>query len=135
MKNKKNKENLHICTQDEIAEVYYSDERKVFVDTGIDEFVALYKDVPDIIVDFNRKLGSVDLKIYDFETAEEIITTFGHFLHKANTDVREDIIERLVKLQNNVEEIHDYMVIDEADLKEFYTSQGVYDYLKEERGD
>lgn len=135
MKNKKNKENLHICTQDEIAEVYYSDERKVFVDTGIDEFVALYKDVPDIIVDFNRKLGSVDLKIYDFETAEEIITTFGHLLHKANPDVREDIIERLVKLQNNVEEIHDYMVIDEADLKGFYTSQGVYDYLKEERGD
>lgn len=135
MKNKKNKENLHICTQDEIAEIYYSDEKKVFVDTGIDEFVALYKDVPDIIVDFNRKLGSVDLKIFDFETAEEIITTFGHFLHKANPDVREDIIERLVRLQNNVEEIHDYMVIDEADLKEFYTSQGVYDYLKEERGD
>ena len=64
MKNKKNKENLHICTQDEIAEIYYSDERKVFVDTGIDEFVALYKDVPDIIVAFNRKLRSVDLKIY-----------------------------------------------------------------------
>lgn len=135
MKIKKNKDKLHICTQDEIAEIYYSDERKVFVDTGIDEFVALYKDVPDIIVDFNRKLGSVDLKIFDFETAEEIITTFGHFLHKANPDVRKDIIERLVNLQNNSEDIHDYMVIDEADLKEFYTSRGVYDYLENERGD
>ena len=135
MKNKKNKDKLHICTQDEIAEIYYSDERKVFVDTGIDEFIALYKNIPDIIVDLNRKLGSVDLKIFDFETAEEIITTFGHFLHNANPDVRKDIIERLVNLQNNVEEINDYMVIDEADLKEFYTSRGVYDYLEEERGD
>lgn len=135
MKNTINKDKLHICTQDEIEEIYYSDERKVFVDTGIDEFIALYKDVPDIIVDFNRKLGSVDLKIFDFETAEEIITTFGHFLHKANPDVRKDIIERLVKLQNNVEEINDYMVIDEADLKEFYTSRGVYEFLEEERGD
>ena len=66
---------------------------------------------------------------------EEIITTFGHFLHKVNPEVRKDIIERLVKLQNNAEEIHDYMVIDEADLKEFYTSRGVYDYLEDERGD
>ena len=135
MMNKKNKDKLHICTQDEIAEIYYSDERKVFVDTGIDEFIALYKNIPDIIVDLNRKLGSVDLKIFDFETAEEIITTFGHFLHKANPDVRKDIIERLVKLQNNVEEINDYMVIDEADLKEFYTSRGVFEFLEEERGD
>ena len=135
MKNMINKDKLHICTQDEIAEIYYSDERKVFVDTGIDEFIALYKNIPDIIVDLNRKLGSVDLKIFDFETAEEIITTYGHFLNKANSDVREDIIERLVKLQNNEEEINEYMVIDEADLKEFYTSRGVYDYLEDERGD
>lgn len=135
MMNKKNKDKLHICTQDEIAEIYYSDERKVFVDTGIDEFIALYKNIPDIIVDLNKKLGSVDLKIFDFETAEEIITTFGHFLNRANPDVREDIIERLIKLQNNEEEINEYMVIDEADLKEFYTSRGVYDYLEEERGD
>ena len=131
----KNKDKLHICTQDEIAEIYYSDERKVFVDTGIDEFIGLYKDIPDIIIDFNRKLGSIDLKVFDFETAEELLSTFGHFLNKANPDVREDIIERLVKLQQNKVEVNDYKIIDESDLKEFYTSQGVYDYLDEERGD
>ena len=38
-------------------------ERLVFIDDGIDEAIGRFRDLPDIIVDLNRKFGTKDLKI------------------------------------------------------------------------
>lgn len=100
-------------------------ERLVFVDDGIDEVIARFKDLPDIIVDFNRKFGSKDLKIYNFIEPEDkpIITTFGMYLNKISSQDRQEIIERLNKLQQFEEDVKDYKLINMEDLLEYYRSR------------
>lgn len=100
-------------------------ERLVFVDDGIDEVIARFKDLPDIIVDLNRKFGSRDLKIYNFIEPEDepIITTFGMYLNKISSQDRQEIIERLNKLQQYEDDIKDYKVINIDDLLEYYRSR------------
>lgn len=101
----------------EIKEILKNNVKLVYVDTGMDEFIARYEDLPDVIVDVANKLyHSINLKIYDFDDPDidnPILTTCGYFLDKCDTTVREDIIERLVKLQTEVEQIKDYKIIDE----------------------
>ena len=100
-------------------------ERLVFVDDGIDEVIAKFKDLPDIIVDLNRKFGSRDLKIYNFIEPEDepIITTFGMYLNKISSQDRQEIIERLNKLQQYEDDVKDYKVINIDDLLEYYRSR------------
>ena len=100
-------------------------ERLVFVDDGIDEVIARFKDIPDIIVDLNRKFGSKDLKVYNFIEPEDepIITTFGMYLNKISFQDRQEIIERLNKLQQFEEDIKDYKLINIDDLLEYYRSR------------
>ena len=89
------------------------------------EVVARYEDLPDIIVDINDKLGYVvDLKVYDYQnpSSNPILTTFGPFLNKCDPKVREDIIDRLVKLQQEEESVKDYKVIDEDMLEDVRNS-------------
>lgn len=100
-------------------------ERLVFIDDGIDEVIGRFKDLPNIIVDLNRKFGSKDLKIRNFIEPEDepIIETFGMFLHKISPEDREEIIEELNKLQQYDKEISDYKLIAMEDLAEFYKSR------------
>ena len=100
-------------------------ERLVFIDDGIDEVIGRFKDLPNIIVDLNRKFGSKDLKIRNFIEPEDepIIETFGMFLHKISSEDREEIIEELNKLQQYDKEISDYKLITMEDLAEFYKSR------------
>ena len=100
-------------------------ERLVFIDDGIDEVIGRFKDLPNIIVDLNRKFGSKDLKIRNFIEPEEepIIETFGMFLHKISPEDRAEIIEDLNKLQQYDKEISDYKLINMEDLAEFYKSR------------
>ena len=100
-------------------------ERLVFIDDGIDEVIGRFKDLPNIIVDLNRKFGSKDLKIRNFIEPEEepIIETFGMFLHKIFPEDRAEIIEDLNKLQQYDKEISDYKLINMEDLVEFYKSR------------
>ena len=100
-------------------------ERLVFIDDGIDEVIGRFKDLPNIIVDLNRKFGSKDLKIRNFIEPEEepIIETFGMFLHKISPEDRDEIIEELNKLQQYDKEISDYKLINMEDLVEFYKSR------------
>ena len=100
-------------------------ERLVFVDDGIDEVIARFKDLPDIIVDLNRKFGSRDLKIYNFIEPEDepIITTLGMYSNKISSQDRQEIIERLNKLQQFEEDIKDYKLINIDDLLEYYRSR------------
>lgn len=118
MKNDNNEINFY--TPDEIKKVIKNryNERLVFINDGTDEVIGRFIDLPDIIVDLNRKFGSKDLKIYNFVEPEDepIITTYGMFLNKISPEDREQIIDRLNKLQQCKEEINDYKVIDIEDL-------------------
>lgn len=118
MKNDNNEINFY--TPDEIKKVIKNryNERLVFINDGTDEVIGRFVDLPDIIVDLNRKFGSKDLKIYNFVEPEDepIITTYGMFLNKISPEDREQIIDRLNKLQQCEEEIKDYKVIDIEDL-------------------
>jgi hypothetical protein len=101
--------------EEEIKQLLNDKVKMVYVDTGSEEIVARYDDLPDVIVDINDKLGTTDLKVYDFQnpSTTPMLTTFGPFLNKCDPKVREDIIDRLVKLQLGEEEIKEYKVIDE----------------------
>lgn len=109
----------------DIVELLKNNVHLVYVDTGSEEVVARYEDLPDIIVDINDKLGYVvDLKVYDYQnpSSNPILTTFGPFLNKCDPKVREDIIDRLVNLQQEEESVKDYKVIDEDMLEDVRNS-------------
>lgn len=109
-----NQKLLNQYNKDEIKEILTSNERLVYVDTGNEEIVSKYNDLPDIIVDINDKIGSTNLTVMEFDNPSKILlTTFGPFLNKCNPDVRKDIIDRLNNLQLGIEEVKDYKVIDE----------------------
>ena len=118
---------LKFYTNEEIEKLIneIQTERLVFIDDGIDEVIGRFKDLPNIIVDLNRKFGSKDLKIRNFIEPEDepIIETFGMFLHKISSEDREEIIEELNKLQQYDKEISDYKLITMEDLAEFYKSR------------
>ena len=116
---------LNFYTIDEIGKLIkeIDIERLVFVDTGVEEVLARYRDLPDIIVDFFDKYQFPDLTVYDFKTDEKLLTTFGPFLNKCKPEVREEIIERLVGLQREEIEVKDYKVINIEDLLEYYRSR------------
>ena len=61
------KDNIEIkfCTNEEIEILIneFQTERLVFIDDGIDEVIGRFRDLPNIIVDLNRKFGSKDLNI------------------------------------------------------------------------
>ena len=100
--------------KDEIKELLNSNEKLVYIDTGSEEIVSKYNDLPDIILDINDKIGSTNLTVMEFDNPSKILlTTFGPFLNKCNPDVRKDIIDRLNNLQQGIEGIKDYKVIDE----------------------
>ena len=116
---------LNFYTIDEIGKLIKERdiERLVFVDTGVEEVLARYRDLPDIIVDFFDKYQFPDLTVYDFKTDEKLLTTFGPFLNKCKPEVREEIIERLIGLQREEIEVKDYKVINIEDLLEYYRSR------------
>ena len=118
---------IKFYTEDEIEKLIkeIEIERLVFIDDGVDEVIGRFRDLPDIIVDLNRKFGSKDLKIRKFIEPEEepIIETFGMFLHKISPDDREQIIDRLNQLQQNEIEVADYKLIDIEDLLDYYKSR------------
>ena len=113
----KNQSLLNLYNEDEIKKLLNDKVKMVYIDNGSEEFVARYEDLPDIIVDVNEKLGHTEnLKVYDFDNLildEPILTTIGYFLDKCDPNVRADIIDRLIGLQQGEIEIKDYKVIDE----------------------
>lgn len=118
---------IKFYTKDEIEKLIneIEIERLVFIDDGIDEVIGKFRDLPDIIVDLNRKFDSKDLRIRNFIEPEEepIIETFGMFLHKISPEDREQIIDRLNQLQQNEIEIADYKLLDIEDLLDYYKSR------------
>ena len=117
-----NQEILKFYNKDEIKQLLNSNERLVFIDNGSEEIVAKYDDLPDVIVDVNEKLGHTEnLRVYDFEQPnleKPLLTTIGYFLDKCDPEVRADIIDRLIALQQGEVEVKDYKVINEDMLDE-----------------
>lgn len=108
-----NVDKIIFYNEKETKEFIESKEPYVYVDDGMTEVIIKKKDIPDYIVFINRECGNTNLKIIDpqrdFKT---IITTYGEFLNKCNQEVREEIIDRLVKLQTNEEK---YKIVKTAD--------------------
>lgn len=106
-------------TEDEVRKILENKEKLVYVDDGIEEAVIKYEDLPDFIVDYNRKCGIKDIKVYDYEKPDmdnPLLDTYGEFLNRCDPKVREDIIDRLVALQTFESEVKDYKIIDEYTL-------------------
>lgn len=110
-------ENNKICfyTEDEIREIINSKVELYYVDDGIDEAIIRFEDIPDFIVDYNRKFEMRDLKFFKVgkDIYEPDITTYGEFLNSISPDLRERMIDRLVALQRNEIEPKKYKIIDE----------------------
>lgn len=117
-----NQEILKFYNKDEIKQLLNSNERLVFIDNGSEEIVAKYDDLPDVIVDVNEKLGHTEnLRVYDFKQPnleKPLLTTIGYFLDKCDPEVRADIIDRLIALQQGEVEVKNYKVINEDMLDE-----------------
>lgn len=116
----KNKNLLKHYNKDEIVKLLEKDERLVYVDTGKEAILVKYKDLPDVIVDINNKYGFINLTVNDYERVWEnpLLTTCGYFLDRCNSEVRNDIIDRLIDLQNGNVKLKNYKVIDEEMLKD-----------------
>ena len=117
---KKDKKLPTVLSVEEVMKILKDKEKLLYVDDGCDEVVIKFEDLPDVIVDINTKSGMTDLKIYDYQNPSmtPLATTMGIFLDKCNPDLREKIIDRLVKLQQGEIEVKDYKMIDEYILEE-----------------
>jgi hypothetical protein len=114
--NKNMEENkLVFCTEEEIVQIIKSKEELYFADDGIDEVIVKLDDIPDFIVDINRKIGITNLKFYKIDNliSEPDIKTMGEYLDKISPELREKIIDRLVQLQTGKLEPKEYKIIDE----------------------
>ena len=115
------KNNINFYTKDEISKMFKNGEPKeklVYIDDGISATVGRYKDVPDIIVDLNQQVGSVDLTIYDYDEGflNPLLSTYGMFLNKCKPKVREEFIKRLLDLQTGQKSVKKYKLIDIYEL-------------------
>ena len=112
------KPKINFYNKKEIKKLLETKEKLIYADDGIDEIIIRYKDIPDFIVDYNNKFGQTDLKFYEYdgETMEPIITTYGIFLNYCDREVRKDIIDRLIYLQQNGKIKH-YKIVDVNDLE------------------
>ncbi|MBR1376691.1 MAG: hypothetical protein IJ565_02640 [Bacilli bacterium] len=108
---------LNQYNEEETRQLLNDKVKMVYIDNGVEEVVARYEDLPDIIVDVNEKLGHNQyLKVYDFENPnfdKPLLTTTGYFLDNCDPDVRKDIIDKLIQLQMGEIEVRDYKVINE----------------------
>ena len=113
-------EDYQFYSVEEVMKILKDKEKLLYVDDGCDEVVIKFEDLPDVIVDINTKSGMTDLKIYDYQNPSmtPLATTMGIFLDKCNADLREKIIDRLIKLQQGEIEVKDYKMIDEYILEE-----------------
>lgn len=106
---------IEIYDKKETEKFIRKKEKYVYVDDGITEVIIPRKDIPDFIVYVNRRISIVDLKIYDPEHDPSlVITTIGEYLDMCNSDIRKEIIDRLVKLQTGNEKYKKVKVFDEA---------------------
>lgn len=113
-----NSSELQFYDEKEIRNIITNKEELYFADDGIDEVIIKFDDIPDFIVDINRRQGVVNLKFYKMgnDLYQPDITTMGEYLDKVKPEIREKIIDRLVKLQTGEIEPKEYKLIDENEF-------------------
>lgn len=118
-------EDLEFYSKEETRRILERDKNLYFADDGMDEVIIKFKDIPDFIVDVNRRIGSRDLKFYKVGKTEygPQITTIGIFLDRIRLDLRRKLINRLMKLQLNEIQPKKYKVIDELLYDEYMEEQ------------
>ena len=110
-----NEKKIEFYDLKETIKVLKSKDKLVYVDDGLDEVIVRVDDLADFIVDYNRNIEYRNLKIYDYQnpSMNPIATTSGELLDKCDPKFREEIIDRLIKVQQFEEPIKDYKIIDE----------------------
>lgn len=102
MQRKKYYDLYELYTREEMSEIA-NKEGFLFVETSNgDNYEIRKSDIADFIVLEAERCGhAVDIKMYvpNYEIEEPFVSTYGCFLNKINPTFREEIIERLIKLQ------------------------------------
>ena len=118
-------EKIKYYKEREVRDMLLKKEKLVYVDDGMTEVMIKKEDIPDYIVMINMECGLTDLKIIDpSQSWYPLIQTMGLFLDTCEPKTRENIIERLIKLQTF--EL-DYKKVKSIDPE-------MVEYLKEEMG-
>lgn len=100
----------------DIRKIIKSKESLYFADDGMYEVIVREKDIPDFIVKANELGGETEnFKFYKVgeNTMEPKLTTIGRFLNRADPELREKIIDRLIAIQTGEMPVGDFKVIDE----------------------
>ena len=102
MQRKKYYDLYELYTREEMSEIAKK-EGFLFVETlNGDNYEIRKSDVADFIVLEAKRCGyAVDIKMYvpNCYIEEPFVSTYGYFLNRVNQSFREEIIERLIKLQ------------------------------------
>ena len=115
MEENKDEFSFEFYSEEEIRGLIKSKAELYYVDDGVDEAIIKFEDIPDFIIEYNRKFDVRDLKFFKVgkDVYEPDITTYGEFLNTIKEDLRERMIDRLVALQTNEASIKKYKIIDE----------------------
>lgn len=102
-----------------------------FIETSNGETFEIASDdlVDFIILEVKRCKHHVDIAVFAPSRDEPILTTYGWYLNKVNPKLREEIIDRLVKLQKGEEKpkpvkIFDNNIFWEMNIEEFGEEEG-----------
>lgn len=119
MEKNKDEFSFEFYSEEEIKRLIKSKAELYYVDDGVDEAIIKFEDIPDFIVEYNRKFDVRDLKFFKVGKCsyEPDITTYGEYLNSINSELREKLIDRLVALQKNEIEPKKIRIIDEDFFK------------------
>lgn len=98
-----------------------------FIETSNEDYFIIAKnDLADFIMqEANRCNHNVDISVYvpNYSKSEPILTTYGCFLNKCNPKLREEIIDRLIKLQTFEEKPKEVKIFDNHEFFEMKVSE------------
>lgn len=121
----KEPEQPYYYTPREIMKLIRDNEELVYVQDEIGRAIIRKKDIPDFIVYINREFGKTDFSFAEVSIIETnsktfypIITTKGEFLDEVKPEIREQIIDRLTKLQKGEIKPRNFKLIDISEYKE-----------------
>lgn len=114
-----------------------------FVETSNDDYFEIAKDdlVDFIVLEAERCGHAVEITVYTpYKEDEVVLTTYSWFLNRIKPKLREEIIERLVKLQTWEEEPREVKVFDndvfmqiiDSDIKDIKHEQFFKQYFEDE---
>lgn len=121
----KKTEPLDYYTPREVLKFIKTNEELIYVQDEIGKAIIRKKDIPDFIVYVNRKFGETYFSFAEVSIIETnskifypILTTEGNFIDEAKPEIREQIIDRLTKLQKGEIKPKQIKLIDISEYKE-----------------